>query len=64
MAIKKYTLEKFISERAFDDCKVMDALQDFGIVSDCCVTVADVALSDHERAMEFLSDFNEKTLAK
>lgn len=46
MAIKKYTLEKFISERAFDDCKVMDAL------------------SDHERAMEFLSDFNEKTLAK
>lgn len=48
------TLLNFIRAHRLKPSEVMNRLQDAGIVSDNCVTVADVAECDQNRAVEWL----------
>jgi hypothetical protein len=49
------TLLNFIRAHRLKPSEVMDRLQANGVVSDNCVTVADVAEADHARAVEWLT---------
>jgi hypothetical protein len=48
------TLLNFIRAYRLKPSEVMDRLQDAGIVSDNCVTVADVAEADQTKAVDWL----------
>jgi len=49
------TLLNFIRAHRLKPSEVMNRLQDAGIVSDNCVTVADVAEVDQTKAVEWLT---------
>lgn len=52
-------LQQFIQENKMDELKVMNALQNAGVVSDECVDAGDVPRSECERVVEqarFLQD--------
>jgi hypothetical protein len=49
------TLLNFIRAHRLKPSEVMDRLQDAGIVSDNCVTVADVAEGDQTKAVDWLN---------
>jgi len=51
-AIQSMTLREILS--ADSDARLMDALQDRGLVSDCCVLPGDVAESDAAAAIVLL----------
>ena len=48
------SLQPFLELSDIDPTDAMNRLQEAGIVSDNCVTAADVAEADCERAVEFL----------
>lgn len=48
------SLEIYIREQNIDPGEVMDTLQDHGLISDNCVTPADVFGADNFRAIVFL----------
>lgn len=48
------SLEIYIREQNLDPGEVMDTLQDHGLISDNCVTPADVFGADNFRAIVFL----------
>lgn len=50
-------LQQFITAHGWDPTKAMNLLQEHGVVSDNCVTVADVAVKDHAAAIQFLGDY-------
>jgi len=45
----------FIRAHRLKPSEVMNRLQDAAVISDNCVTVADVAEADHARAVEWLT---------
>lgn len=49
-------LEAFVAECGLDPIQTMNDLQNAGIVSDNCVTLADVAECDATRAMKWLDE--------
>ena len=48
------TLEEYIKSNGLSEVEAMNALQDHGLISDCCVNARDVATVDTPRAIEFL----------
>lgn len=48
-------LEQWLSDNQQDATAAMNALQAFGIVSDNCVTAAEVSDSDADKAIKFLN---------
>jgi hypothetical protein len=49
-------LQQFIEEHALDETLVMDALQDFGEISDCCIWAKEVAAPDDKLAVDWLKE--------
>lgn len=49
------TLLNFIRAHRLKPSEVMDRLQDAAVISDNCVTVADVADADQTKAVEWLT---------
>jgi hypothetical protein len=49
------TLQAFIADNAINTTVAMNVLQDYGVVSDNCVTPGDVAKSDCEGAIKFIT---------
>lgn len=50
-------LHQFMLSTNLNECEAMNALQECGIISDNCVTAADVPDADFKRAREFLWDW-------
>lgn len=55
-------LEEWLIDNCVEPVKAMDILQDAGVVSDLCVTPADVADTDVTRAILFLNVALERPL--
>lgn len=47
-------IELAIQEQGLDGNSVLDALQDAGVISDLCLSPADIALLDIPRALDIL----------
>lgn len=50
------TLAQYIAAAQLDPIHAMDYLQNFGIISDNCITVADVVKADHARSIAVLKE--------
>jgi hypothetical protein len=50
-------LEKWLAAREFSEIRALNLLQGAGMISDNCVTAADVGGDDLKRAIFFLADF-------
>jgi len=48
------SLETYLKSHGLEEVETLNKLQDFGKVSDLCVTAADVAEADCKRAIAFL----------
>jgi hypothetical protein len=57
MPIEPSLLELYLASTGLDPYESMNALQEHNIISDLCVTAADVADADCQRAVEFLRGF-------
>jgi len=56
------SLERFIQAAESDECEAMNWLQSNGVISDNCVTAKDVCESDCRKAIEALTQGDQKTL--